>query len=96
MGPGSSRFASRARSYTVLYGARNHRAGQAFAERLHSGFADTDGILYASRMTGCDCIAVFDRAAALKLQASPAIGLERVAALRNALAALSVRLVNSC
>ncbi len=80
---------------TDAVGARNHRAGQAFAERLHGEFPSIDGILYASRMTGCDCVAVFDRAIAAKLQATPAVELERVAALRTALADLSVTLVSS-
>ena len=80
---------------TDAIGARNHRAGQAFAERLHTEFPDIDGILYASRMTGCDCVAVFDRAIMVKLEATAAVDLERVSALRAALRALSVTLVRS-
>lgn len=80
---------------TDTTGARAHRKGQAFAEQLHRDFPAIDGILYPSRLTGCDCVAVFDRAIPAKLSASPAVELERLSALRGALAALSVTLEQS-
>ena len=43
--------------------ARNHAAGRALARAIHSEHADVDGLLYASRLTGKDIYAVFDRAA---------------------------------
>lgn len=75
---------------TDAIGARNHQEGQAFAERLHDDFPKIDGILYPSRMTGCDCVAVFDRAIEGKLAATPAVDLAKVSALRAALNALAV------
>ena len=44
--------------------ARNHAAGRALARAVHSEHADVEGLLYASRLTGEDIYAVFDRGAA--------------------------------
>ena len=41
--------------------ARNHAAGRAFARAIHSEHADVEGLLHASRLTGEDVHAVFDR-----------------------------------
>ena len=41
--------------------ARNHAAGRAFAKAIHADHVDVDGIVYASRLTGEDVYAVFDR-----------------------------------
>lgn len=41
--------------------ARNHAAGRAFARAIHSEHADVEGLLHASRLTGEDVRAVFDR-----------------------------------
>ncbi len=43
--------------------ARNHAAGRALARAIHSEHADVEGLLYASRLTGEDVYAVFDRGA---------------------------------
>lgn len=43
--------------------ARNHAAGRAFAREVHAAHADVEGLLYASRLTGKDVYAVFDRGA---------------------------------
>ncbi len=80
---------------TDATGARQHRAGQAFAEGLHGEFPGIDGILYPSRMTGCDCVAVFDRSIAKTLEAGAVVELERLSSLRSALSTLSVQLVRS-
>ena len=41
--------------------ARNHAAGRAFAKAIHAEHADIEGLVYASRLTGEDVYAVFDR-----------------------------------
>src|ERR1700722_19554713 len=42
--------------------ARHFAAGQALGKAVYEEHADVDGLIYASRLTGDDCIAVFDRA----------------------------------
>jgi hypothetical protein len=42
--------------------ARNFVAGQALGKTVYEEHADVDGFIYASRLTGDDCISVFDRA----------------------------------
>ena len=49
-----------ARTDTV--NARNHAAGRAFGKTIHADHEDVDGMVYASRLTGADVYAVFDRA----------------------------------
>ena len=46
---------------TDTVNARNHAAGRAFAKAIHADHVDVDGIVYASRLTGEDVYAVFDR-----------------------------------
>jgi hypothetical protein len=42
--------------------ARHFAAGQALGKAVFEEHADVDGFIYASRLTGDDCIAVLDRA----------------------------------
>ncbi len=42
--------------------ARHFAAGQALGRAIHHENEDVDGFIFASRLTGDDCIAVFDRA----------------------------------
>ena len=42
--------------------ARNQGAGRALGHALYEQHADIDGIWYQSRLTGGDCLAIFDRA----------------------------------
>jgi hypothetical protein len=42
--------------------ARHQAAGQALGRAVYEEHRDIDGLLYSSRLTGEDCIAVFDRA----------------------------------
>jgi len=42
--------------------ARHFAAGQALGRSVYDEHPDVDGFIYASRLTGDDCIAVFDRA----------------------------------
>ena len=54
---------------TDTVGARNHAAGRALGRAIHGDHGDIDGLLYASRLTGADVYAVYDRALG-KLEAS--------------------------
>ena len=54
---------------TDTVNARNHAAGRAFGKAVHAEHANVDGLLYASRLTGADVYAVFDRGIG-KLEAS--------------------------
>jgi hypothetical protein len=42
--------------------ARHFAAGQALGKAVHEEHKDVDGFIYASRLTGDDCIALFERA----------------------------------
>lgn len=42
--------------------ARHFAAGQALGRSVYTEHPDVDGLIYASRLTGDDCFAVFDRA----------------------------------
>lgn len=42
--------------------ARAHSSGQALSEAVHADMTDIDGILFNSRLTNGDCVAIYDRA----------------------------------
>jgi hypothetical protein len=42
--------------------ARHFAAGQALGRAIHEEHQEVDGITYSSRLTGEDCLAIFDRA----------------------------------
>ena len=46
---------------TDVVQARNHAARRAFGKAIHAEHEDVDGLLYASRLTGEDAYAVYDR-----------------------------------
>ena len=46
---------------TDVVQARNHAAGRAFGKTIHAEHADIDGLVYASRLTGEDVYAIYDR-----------------------------------
>lgn len=73
---------------TDAKGARAHDAGQGFAEALHRR-TTVDGIVFASRLTGKSCVAIFDRAFP-KLSATLPVDLMRVAALADELQRLEI------
>lgn len=60
---------------TDAVNARNHAAGRALGRTIHDEHTDVDGFLFASRLTGQDVYAVFDRAIAPKLLGGPALPL---------------------
>ena len=53
---------------TDVVQARNHAAGRAFGKTIHAEHADIDGLVYASRLTGKDVYAIYDRSV-IKLKA---------------------------
>lgn len=67
-------------------------ASRELAQHLHDNTA-LDGILYRSRLTGADCIAVFDRAIAPKLTAGPALPLLSALYLPEALNRLAIEII---
>jgi RES domain len=69
-----------------------HEAGRCFSQALYDGF-DVDGILYLSRLTGAECVAVYDRAVASKLRSARVANLVELAGLIPALQSLNVTLV---
>ena len=73
--------------------AKAQETGRLLSQELYKRFA-VDGILYLSRLTAAECIAVYDRAIATKLTASKAVDIVRLRALIPALTALGVTLVN--
>jgi len=56
--------------------AKEHREGQRLSEAVYSTFA-VDGLLYSSRLTAENCVAVYDRAVASKLSSTGAVELVR-------------------
>lgn len=74
--------------------AKKQQAGRQLSKELYERFA-VDGILYLSRLTGLECVAVYDRAVSTKLQARRAMRATRLAALVPALKSLNVTLVGS-
>jgi hypothetical protein len=73
--------------------ARHFAAGQALGKAVYEEHKDVDGFIYASRLTGDDCIAVFDRAVT-KLRVDEACELKDQAALPAALERNKVVLVD--
>ena len=66
--------------------AKAQETGRLLSQELYNRFA-VDGILYLSRLTAAECIAVYDRAVATKLAASKAVHIVRLRALIPALTA---------
>lgn len=71
--------------------AKDHRDGRSLSEELYRSF-DIDGVLYASRLTGAECVAVYDRAVTTKLASGPAVELVRHGDLDSALRSIGVML----
>ncbi|QWK81289.1 RES family NAD+ phosphorylase [Ochrobactrum sp. BTU1] len=69
--------------------AKEHSEGQSLSEAVYSSYA-VDGLLYSSRLTAADCVAVYDRAVGGKLVTSPAVELVRQADLISALRSIGV------
>jgi hypothetical protein len=69
--------------------AKSHATGRRLSKALYDRFA-IDGILYASRLTSAECVAVYDRAVEAKLVSTPAEALVRNPRLIDALRSLNV------
>ena len=69
--------------------AKAQEAGRRLSQELYDRFA-VDGVLYLSRLTGAECVGVYDRAVAAKLEAGRFL---RLPALVPALTALGVTLL---
>lgn len=69
--------------------AKQYREGQQLSEILYSTFA-LDGLLYSSRLTAENCVAVYDRAVPSKLNSSEAVELVRHPDLISALQSIGV------
>lgn len=69
------------------------QSGRRFSQELHDT-TDFDGIVYMSRITNAECVAVYDRAADSKLDpACSVVDLVRLVELEPALRSLSVSLI---
>jgi RES domain-containing protein len=69
--------------------AKSHATGRRLSKALYDRFA-IDGILYTSRLTSAECVAVYDRAVPAKLTSTPAADLVRNPYLIDALQSLNV------
>ncbi len=71
---------------------RAQQAGRKFSQQLYDG-TDFDGIVYMSRITNAECVAIYDRAVGAKLDpACPIVDLPRLTDLSRALVSLNVEL----
>ena len=77
---------------TDAVNGRNHKAGRAFSERLYSQ-TSLDGILYPSRFTKKDCVALYDRAITGRIAASASIDLPRLPKLPQYLDELKIAVI---
>lgn len=69
--------------------ARAHGSGQALSEAVHAEMTDIDGILFNSRLTTGDCLAVYDRAFAA-LSGTPPVALIQATLLPTELTRLGI------
>ncbi|MEZ2410417.1 hypothetical protein AB6806_26830 [Bosea sp. RCC_152_1] len=69
--------------------AKAHREGQELSKAVYGAFA-VDALLYSSRLTSAECLAVYDRAVDVKLVSGPAVNLVRHPDLVRALNSISV------
>jgi hypothetical protein len=76
---------------TDIKGAKGQDEARRFSEAVYST-TSVDGILYLSRLTGEDCIAVYDRAA-VNLHGSDVVDLARLADTVPALLSLNIALI---
>ena len=70
----------------------NHAAGRALSAAVHGGVPEADGFLFASRFTGDNCVAVFERAFG-RLRASGVAELVRHAEFLDALDDYEIALI---
>lgn len=74
---------------------RAQQAGRKFSQQLHDA-TDFDGIVYMSRISNAECVAIYGRAVLAKLNPDcPVEALTRLSDLLPALTSLSVRIATS-
>jgi len=74
---------------------RAQQSGRRFSQELYDS-TDFDGIVYMSRITNAECVAIYDRAAGSALDpACPVVDLVRLADLQAALRSLNVSLIRN-
>lgn len=74
---------------------RAQQAGRRLSQQLYTG-TDCDGIVYMSRITNAECVAIYDRAISAKLDhVNPVTNLTRLVDLEAAFGALNVRLLGN-
>jgi hypothetical protein len=78
---------------TDISGAKCFDEAQRFSDLVYKD-ATIDGILYASRLTAENCVAVFDRAATLRLEWAGIAPLIQLAEVVDALKKLNVQLIS--
>jgi hypothetical protein len=79
---------------TDIARAKNQDEARQFSQIVYDE-TDLQGILYRSRLTGEDCVAVYDRAVTGKLTAGPVVDLLTIAALVPGLSDLNIQLIKS-
>jgi len=77
---------------TDIASAKGWDDARALAQQIHDRTM-LDGFLYRSRLTGANCIAVFDRAVSVKLTAGKSRDLKAVPQLPSALESLSTAII---
>ena len=72
---------------------RAQESGRRFSQQLYDS-SDIDGIVYMSRITNAECVAIYDRAVGSSLESiCPVVDLVRLADLEPALRSLNVALI---
>ena len=78
---------------TNMVRGRAQQSGRRFSQELYDT-TDFDGVVYMSRITNAECVAVYDRAAGPKLDPTcPVVDLVRLADLEPALRSLDISLI---
>lgn len=77
---------------TDITGAKDFDLAQAFSHKVYS-HAEVDGILYPSRLTGENCVAIYERAISTHLEAGPVNPLVQIASLAASLTSLKIQLL---
>ncbi|WP_082342628.1 MULTISPECIES: RES family NAD+ phosphorylase [unclassified Shinella] len=77
---------------TDIASAKGWDDSRALAQHIHD-HTTLDGFIYRSRLTGANCIAIFDRAVSVKLTAGKSTELAAVPQLPSALESLSTEII---
>ncbi len=72
--------------------AKGQEQGRLLSQALYDGF-DVDGLLYSSRLTGANCVALYDRCVHTAIAVAKTVDLVRMDELISALAELNVSMI---